>query len=279
MPGAGQPEHVSETALMVAAMRAMETARPDGIIRDPFAAQLAGTRGMALTREIPGLDWVTFGLSIRSRFVDELLQLALGNDVSRVIVLGAGLDARPWRLDLPPCLRWFEVDFAEILNYKAKQLASTPPKCRVERIEADLNDPACRKTVFQTAAETTGLMITEGLLMYLRPETVEALAAESPSGGVRYWILDVASKYLMTRASQDWKGVENLRPRDHLQGAQILDLARLHGWKDLASRTYTRDAWDVAPGRLRAIESATPLIDERNLPSGGDPSGVYLFGR
>jgi len=38
--------HVSDTALMVAAARAMETARPDGLVRDPYAERLAGERGM-----------------------------------------------------------------------------------------------------------------------------------------------------------------------------------------------------------------------------------------
>jgi len=32
-----QIQHVSDTALMVAACRAIETARADGLVRDPFA--------------------------------------------------------------------------------------------------------------------------------------------------------------------------------------------------------------------------------------------------
>ena len=45
-PGSGsenaQIENVSDTALMVAACRALETERPDGLVRDPFARRLAG---------------------------------------------------------------------------------------------------------------------------------------------------------------------------------------------------------------------------------------------
>jgi methyltransferase (TIGR00027 family) len=280
------PQHVSETALMVAAARAMETARPDGIIRDVFAAELAGNRGMALTRGVPGLDWMMFGIAIRCRFVDELLLQALtmakdsGRAINTVIALGAGLDARPWRLDLPPDLRWIEVDFGAILNYKAAQLSEHHPTCHVERVQADLDDKSGREAVFLAAGEAPALMISEGLIMYLQPTTVEALAADaSPaSGGIRYWVLDVFSKDLMSRAHQDWKGVENLRPKDHLRGAQILNVARRHGWKELARRTYTRDAWDLAPERIRTIEGVTPIVDERNA-SGSDPSGVYLFER
>lgn len=281
------PQHVSETALMVAAARAMETARPDGIIQDVFAAELAGDRGMALARGVPGLDWVMFGIAIRCRFVDELLLRALtmardrGHAISTVVALGAGLDARPWRLDLPPGLRWIEVDFPDILNYKAARLSGRQPNCHVKGVHADLNDQAGREAVFQSAGENPALMISEGLIMYLQPETAEELAAYAAagSGGIQYWVLDVFSEDLMNRAHHDWKGVENLRPKDHLRGAQILDLARRHGWKDLARRTYTRDAWDATPERIRAVETPMPMPDERDLPSGGDPSGVYLFGR
>ncbi|MBZ5621004.1 MAG: class I SAM-dependent methyltransferase [Acidobacteriia bacterium] len=52
-PTEEQIVHVSDTALMVAACRAMETVRPDGLVRDPFAGRLAGARGMAIARALP----------------------------------------------------------------------------------------------------------------------------------------------------------------------------------------------------------------------------------
>ena len=54
--------NVSDTALMVAACRAMETERPDGLVRDPFAARLAGERGMAIARALPMLPMMCFGI-------------------------------------------------------------------------------------------------------------------------------------------------------------------------------------------------------------------------
>ncbi len=265
---------------MVAAARAMETARPDGLIKDPLAAQLAGERGMSLTRAVPSLDWMMLATGMRCRFVDELLLQALAeHHIGTVVLLGAGLDARPWRLDLPSHLRWIEVDFPDMLAYKAAQLPSAAAKCRVERMHADLEDTASREAIFRAAGNSSALIITEGLLMYLKPATVEALAAAPVSSGIRYWLLDVVSQDLMQRAHQDWRAVENLRPKDHLRGAQILDVARRHGWTDLTRRTYTRDAWDIAADRIRAIQSQVPMADERGLPSGGDPNGVYLLGR
>ncbi len=41
-------ENVSDTALWVAVYRAMETARPDAIFRDPYAERLAGDKGVKI---------------------------------------------------------------------------------------------------------------------------------------------------------------------------------------------------------------------------------------
>lgn len=41
----------------------------------------------------------------------------------QVVMLGAGMDSRPWRLPLPPGVRWFEIDRVDVLNAKCKALA------------------------------------------------------------------------------------------------------------------------------------------------------------
>ena len=106
----GEITHVSDTALMVAACRALETESPDGFVHDPFAARLAGERGMAIFQGIPQHEMMRFGIGVRSHFVDELLLEALAaNPIETVLSLGCGLDTRPWRLELPPGLRWIEV--------------------------------------------------------------------------------------------------------------------------------------------------------------------------
>ena len=150
--GTHEIAHVSDTALMTAACRALETDRPDGLIRDPFAARLAGERGMAIARALPGLERMCFGVGIRSRFLDELLLDTIQTQgIATVLSIGAGLDTRPWRLDLPAGLRWIEVDFPAMLDYKESVMAAEAPKCRRERLAADIADPSGRKSVFAAA--------------------------------------------------------------------------------------------------------------------------------
>src|SRR5579863_1720192 len=189
----GEITHVSDTALMVAACRALESESPDGFIRDPFAAQLAGERGMAMLAGLPQPEMMRFAIGVRSRFIDELLLEALASrPIATVLSVGCGLDTRPWRLELKPDLRWIEVDFADMLDYKDGLMSAETPRCCRERITADLNSAAQRRAIYAAAGQAPALMITEGLLMYLPAATVEALAAEAwQESGIAHWMSDI----------------------------------------------------------------------------------------
>jgi len=266
-------EHVSDTALLVAAVRAMETERSDGVIRDPFAARLAGARGVALARALGGSSEWSAILGLRCRTVDQMLVQALSaHPIETVVLLGAGLDTRPWRLDLPSRLRWIDVDFPDILEYKAAILASEEPRCRVERIAADLTDAAARRGVLTAAGDASGLIVTEGLLLYLPAATTEALATEFPdASGIRYWLLDVASTTLIRNAHQGSSDqIEAVRAKDRVEGQQILDLVDRTGWRLTARHPYTREGFEIAAARGSTL-TAQPSTDHA--------SGVYLFSR
>jgi methyltransferase (TIGR00027 family) len=139
---------------MVAACRALESEAADGFVHDPFAARLAGERGMAILRALPRSQMMQFGIGVRSRFLDELLREALAsNTIATVLSVGCGLDTRPWRLDLPPDLRWVEVDFADMLDYKDALMSTEAPRCRRERITADVTDAAQRRAIYAAAGQ------------------------------------------------------------------------------------------------------------------------------
>jgi methyltransferase (TIGR00027 family) len=273
--------HVSDTALMVAACRATETEREDGLVRDPFAARLAGDRGRAILNALPGSQFLNFGIAIRTRFLDELvMQTIAGQGIATVLSAGCGLDSRPWRLDLPASLRWIEVDFQDMLDYKTAAMAGEAPKCRLERIAADLNDPTQRQAVFAAAGSATALLITEGLLMYLPASTVDAFATESVTmSGVRYWLMDCSSMDLARQIGLDSRGtIQNVRAAGHLEGVQILETVQRHGWKPMRFLSYSRDAREYAAERIQAAVQAF-AASGRPLPTPppDDPSGVYLF--
>jgi len=277
----GEITHVSDTALMVAACRAHETELEDAFVRDPFAARLAGERGAAILRALPHANVVRLGLAVRTRFVDELLLEALrGYPITTVLSIGCGLDTRPWRLDLPSPLRWIEIDFREVLDYKDRLMFGETPRCRRERLTADLNDPAQRSALYAAAGSAPALMITEGLLLYLPAATVEALAAEAPShSGVSHWISDIttsAFSKVLGGGADTTKPIRHVQASDALKGEQILEVVRRNGWRTSAMRSYITDVGFVLERVRRALGGAAPP----RLPyPPNDPTGVHRFGR
>ena len=275
----GKITHVSDTALMVAACRAHENELQDAFVRDPFAARLTGERGVAILRALPHSNVVRLGIAIRTRFVDELLLEALtAHPIKTVLSLGCGLDTRPWRLELAYDLRWIEVDFADVLDYKDRLMAGERASCRRERLTVDLNDAAQRRAMCEAAGSSSALMITEGLLLYLPAATVEALAAEAPKlSGVTHWISDIttaAFSKVLGGGADTTKPIRHVQASDALKGEQILEVLQRHGWTTSAMRSYINDVAFVLERVRRSMGGATPPL----LPyPPDDPTGVHRF--
>ncbi|HEX3878283.1 MAG TPA: SAM-dependent methyltransferase [Bryobacteraceae bacterium] len=273
--------HVSDTALLVAGCRAVESERADAFVRDPFAVRLAGERGMAMFRALPHPEMMEFGIAIRSRFLDELLMrgLAAGN-VSTVVCMGAGLDTRPWRLDLPPELRWIEVDFPAMLDYKDAFMAAETPRCKRERLTADLNDAAQRRAVYGAVGREPALLITEGLLMYLPGGTVEALASEvGKESGIAQWIIDITtSSFSKALGGSTASSVRHVQATDCLEGEEILATICGHGWATAERRSYITDL-DFAKERIAQMMARMPEPPSPPPFAKDDPTGVHRFAR
>jgi len=206
-------QNVSDTARWVAVYRAMETARPDALFRDPFAERLAGERGHQIVEEMKRGRQMAWAMIVRTAVFDEMIMDRVRNHgVDTVINLAAGLDTRAWRLPLPPTLQWFDVDLPAMTEYKATAMRGETPKCRYEAIVADLANPAERDEVLRRVGGVarTALVVTEGLLIYLGDEDVPSLArALHAQASIRWWITDLANPMLLQIMTRMWgKNVE-----------------------------------------------------------------------
>jgi methyltransferase (TIGR00027 family) len=201
-------EHISDTARWVAEFRAMETDRPDAIFRDPYARRLAGDRGREIVTTLPQGQATAWAMIVRTAVLDEIILGTIARENTDLVLnLAAGLDARPWRLELPSALRWVDVDLPAILEYKSNILAGERPACRYEAITTDLTDAAARAALFAqlgTQAQRA-LVVTEGLLIYLTSDQVGALARDLYSaGGFHWWTSDLASPRLLKMLERRW---------------------------------------------------------------------------
>ncbi|MFJ9690690.1 class I SAM-dependent methyltransferase [Kitasatospora sp. NPDC101183] len=181
-----QPSGVWATAVGVARVRALESDRDDALFRDPLARAFAAAGGLwSSPAPLPDEEGarlrrlaVAISIVIRTRFLDDLLDEACAAGVRQVVLLGAGMDSRAFRMDWPEGTRLFEVDTAEPLDFKAAVLREERATARCERITVavDLREdwPAALAAAGHDPAAPTA-WIAEGLLIYLPEEAVELL--------------------------------------------------------------------------------------------------------
>ena len=274
--------NISETALWVAVYRARETERPDAAFRDPFARRLAGPRGEEIARSFPFSDKAAWAWVSRTVLFDQLIEEQVRAGADLVVNLAAGLDARPYRMALPPALKWVEVDLPDMLADKAEILAGEKPVCSLERVGLDLSDVSARRALFERLGRSASrvLVVSEGLLIYLAPEEAGALARDLASPGTfRNWALDIASPGLLKMIQKD-SGAQLSAAGAELKfgPAEGPGFFVPHGWKPVDIRSPLKTA-----ARLKRLSFGLRLVamlPESAGPQGSRPwSGVCLFER
>jgi O-methyltransferase involved in polyketide biosynthesis len=164
---------VSETALLTLQVRAHEARRPDSIIDDPMAIQLADSIDY---------DFAKFGFSRRQdmavralAFDKQARRFLADHPKATVVALAEGLQTSFYRLDaagLGDQFRWLTVDLPPMIALREKLL---PASDRVQMVAQSALDFSWMDRV----EADHGVFITaEGLLMYLQPDDALGLIAE-----------------------------------------------------------------------------------------------------
>ncbi len=247
--------------MLTAALRAKESARPDALFSDPFAATLAGERGASLVSNVKcPLLW-EFAVAIRTRVIDDLLfGVFAENEIEVVINLGAGLDARPYRLTIPKHVRWIEVDQAPILAYKSKILASFSPQCTLERVTLDLTDARARATFLNGIGKAqSAVIITEGVLVHLPLARVDELTRDlHANASIQWWILDHATSTDLELIARAWGLAETVSPGEQFAPADAAAFFAERGWS--VSRAYASRESAAALNRVVPVSALAELL-------------------
>ncbi|MEP7125085.1 MAG: SAM-dependent methyltransferase [Byssovorax sp.] len=279
-------EKASSTAAYVAALRALYTTLPEPyrIAPDPLAGALVPfPLGLpaAVVAHAPwaaaaihhGLGFATMGLShyvpLRTRAIDDALRDAVESGATQLVVLGAGLDNRAYRLDELASVRAFEIDYPSTQRDKVARLDALPSKpapaakslVRVPvDFEHDRLDQALFAAGFDPSART--FWIWEGVVVYLTREAisgtlaaVSALSAPgsrialtySPPRMVMSWALPFARRAL------DLVGEPFRTPLSPDEMNDLLRAAGLTRFSDESSVEWAARYWP-GMGKSRAIE-------------------------
>lgn len=252
---------VGATAVTVALCRAAEREREQPWFDDPLAAYVANTAEPARdTTPRPGL---IFWVAVRTRFLDELLLDATRAGARQVVLLGAGLDARAIRLDLPDDVTCYEVDRSSVHELKTRLLKQANLTARCERrvVVTDLTSSdwldALRAQGWTSDAPTC--WIAEGLLIYLKPEPRDALLRQLAS------VSAVGSRFGIT-ATSSARAAEARIWESGVDGDAAQWLKNL-GW---SADVSTLPEAAAAFGRAVSVETTRArsaiLVDARPIP-------------
>ena len=276
----GTVRNISDTARWAAYFRAEETKRPDALFRDRFADRLCGQHGVDIANTLPDGNKHAWAWVTRTYLFDRFIDQELRQGVDLVLNLAAGLDARPYRIQLPASLEWIEVDLPEILAYKEEILANEKPTCALERVRLNLADSHARRALFDELNRRARkiLVLTEGLLIYLSEEEVARLAEDLASGAsFQRWITDLSSPGLLKMMQKTTgKHLSKVGAPFKFAPAQGAAFFAPHGWEPMEVKAILQTAakFKRPPFFLRLLGR----LPERKGPAGNRPwSGVCLF--
>lgn len=171
---------IAGTARWTAAVRARESERADRLFDDPLASILAGAEGFAQLERQPPERRDNLFLAIRTRFFDDWLQrLTRESPIRQVVLVGAGMDARAFRLGWDADVTIWEVDRPSLLGLKRNllMLADIRPACQRRVVGADV-----RRDDWPDRLEGQGfrrglpsVWLAEGLFVYLQAAAAQRL--------------------------------------------------------------------------------------------------------
>lgn len=200
--------NVSFTAKVMAAVRAIETQRPDALFTDPLAAQLAGEEAIKaaiLRLEEDEKQGRPFAV-VRTRFFDDFLN-DCSQHIRQVVLVGSGMDTRAFRLNWQPGTHVYEIDQPDVLHYKEAVLSGINPNCAHHLICADLKESIWCQSLIERGYKPSepSVWLLEGFLYYLNLTKVDNLLTNIKELSVAgsYFCADVINT-VVCNDSDEW---------------------------------------------------------------------------
>lgn len=276
----GTVRDISDTARWVAYFRAREAERSDALFRDPYAERLAGGRGFDIARTLPAGNQHEWAWVARTYLFDKLLLREIQQGAELVVSLAAGLDARPYRMDLPGNLQWVEVDLPETVSYKKGMLSGEKPNCNLEQIGLDLSDVQARRRLFSdlNCRGKKTVVMTEGLLIYLTEQEVRSLADDLAAATFfESWIIDLASPgQLRVMQASTGKALSEVGAPFKFGPREGPSFFSRQGWAPREVQGFLKTAAELhrAPKELLAL-----LPEPKTIPENYPWAGICLLRR
>lgn len=180
-----------ESLFLTLGGRALDSRLPRPFLGDAMADEILAKVGYDLTR-FPALTnrfldprSRVFDIALRAKTLDDLVRCFIADHPDAVVLdLGAGLDTRIFRIDPPPTVAWYDIDFPEVIALRSRVV---PPRANAHSIGADLTDP---NWVNEVPGSRPAMIVGDGLIAFLTQDgfvsLLNRLVAYFPSGELAF---------------------------------------------------------------------------------------------
>jgi O-methyltransferase involved in polyketide biosynthesis len=180
-----------ESLFLTLGGRALDSRLPRPFLGDTMAGQILTAVGYDLAR-FPSLNTKlldakskVFDIAVRAKRLDEVVcRFIVEHPDAIVLDLGAGLDSRMFRVDPPPTVEWFDVDFP-VVDALRRQLL--PHAANAHSVGADLTDD---DWLDDLPTDRPAVIVADGLNAFLTEEgfvsLLNRLTGHFPSGELAF---------------------------------------------------------------------------------------------
>lgn len=170
-----------ETLLATLYARALESRSHDPILRDEMAEDAIHR----IDYDFEHLKVDTLSIAIRAKQFDLwTTEFLADHPGATVLQLGCGLDSRVFRINPPASVRWFDVDFPEVIELRGRLYPARAGYAMIGSSLADL------KWLEAVPGDQPAWIIAEGVTMYLSQEVMNPLLSRLtnhfPSGAIAF---------------------------------------------------------------------------------------------
>ncbi|MGC7101250.1 class I SAM-dependent methyltransferase [Amycolatopsis lurida] len=162
---------IQKTLLITLKGRLLDSRSANPILRDPVVTDIAHRLDYDLDTVKLGMG-VPDAIAIRTAILDRAVNAFIGAHPDAVVVeLGCGLETRRFRLDPPPTVDWYDVDFPEVTALREELL---PSQNNAHLVGASLLDPGWTDTI---PADRPTILVGDGILGFLSEQQNEQVLA------------------------------------------------------------------------------------------------------
>lgn len=248
-----------ETYLATVYGKALDASAPSPILGDRYAAEAVARIDYDF-RELKLPSGGDVSLPLRALHFDTWTRAFLAaNPECSVLHLGCGLDTRVYRIDPGPRVRWYDVDFPDVIELRRKLYSEREG---YHQIGSSVTDLTWLDTI---PAGTPVFVVAEGLSMYLHKEDGAALfrriTDQFPSGQIAFdaysgamvrlvsWLATVrGAKVELVWGFDDEHDLEKLVPKVHL--AECVEFLMMPELFERLNTSRFRGAMGKLMGRL-----------------------------